>query len=172
MSENIEDLLQSFKDKFGENVKDTRFEKHPTGAKKDEELLDFWITLDRSVFKEAVRYLTTLEEYPHLSVISGYDAGNTINLVYHFSIGFGEKNREVTINLVVPLPKEDPVIDTITDIIPGALISEQEKQEMLGVKIKDIPKNDRVFISEDFPEDKYPWRKDDKGVDDLARNLH
>ncbi|RLF41543.1 MAG: NADH-quinone oxidoreductase subunit C [Thermoplasmata archaeon] len=166
-----EEIVDQFKEKFGDNIKDSSIKTYHIGPKKIE-LPDLWITVDRSVFKETVRYLITLEKYPHLAVISGYDAGDTINLIYHFFIYFGEKRREQSINIVVPLPKSNPVVDTISDIIPGALISEQEKQEMLGVKIKDIPKDSRVFISEDFPEDKYPWRKDEKGVDDIARNLH
>ncbi len=166
-----EEIINQLKDKFGDNIKDSSIKTYHTGPKKIE-LPDLWFIVDRSVFKETVRYLTTLEKYPHLAVISGYDAGDTINLIYHFFIYFGEKRREQSINIVVSLPKSDPVVDTISDIIPGALISEQEKQEMLGVKIKGIPKDSRVFISEDFPEDKYPWRKDEKGVDDIARNLH
>ncbi len=166
-----EEIINQLKDKFGDNIKDSSIKTYHTGPKKIE-LPDLWFIVDRSVFKETVRYLATLEKYPHLAVISGYDAGDTINLIYHFFIYFGEKRREQSINIVVSLPKSDPVVDTISDIIPGALISEQEKQEMLGVKIKGIPKDSRVFISEDFPEDKYPWRKDEKGVDDIARNLH
>ena len=166
-----EEIINQFKEKFSDNIRDTSIRIYPTGPKK-KEVFDLWITVDRSVFKDTVEYLATLDKYPHLAVISGYDAGDTINLIYHFFIYLGKKGRGQSINLVVSLPKSNPIIDTITDIIPGALISEQEKQEMLGVKIKNIPDTSRVFISEDFPEDKYPWRKDEMGVDDIARNLH
>jgi len=43
---------------------------------------------------------------------------------------------------------------------------------MLGIKVKNIPKNMRVFISDDFPEDMYPWRKDEMNADKMGRNLH
>ncbi len=43
---------------------------------------------------------------------------------------------------------------------------------MLGIKVINIPKDTRVFISEDYPEDTYPWRKDDKGPEKTIRNLH
>jgi len=43
---------------------------------------------------------------------------------------------------------------------------------MLGVTIKGIPDSRRVFLTDDFPEGVYPWRKDEKGPRKLIRNLH
>ena len=43
---------------------------------------------------------------------------------------------------------------------------------MLGIKVIGIPKDNRVFISEDFPEDIYPWRRDETGPEKMVRNLH
>jgi len=92
--------------------------------------------------------------------------------VYHFSLFHGARGRELSLNITVSLPKENPVVDTITDLIPGALISEQEKQEMLGVKIRGIPKDTRVFVADDIPKDVFPWRRDETGPGKLVRNLH
>ncbi len=75
-------------------------------------------------------------------------------------------------NITVELPKSKPEIESICDLIPGALITEQEKQEMLGIKVKGIPKDKRVFVSDDFPKGIYPWRKDEKGPEKMVRNLH
>jgi membrane-bound hydrogenase subunit beta len=128
--------------------------------------------IDRNIIKDFVKHLQNFEKYPHFAVSSGYDMGDTIDLVYHFSIGYGERGRDISINVIMSLPKSDPTIDTITDLIPGALISEQEKQEMLGVIVKGIPKNERVFIAKEFPEGVYPWRKDEKGPEKYIKNLH
>ena len=98
--------------------------------------------------------------------------GDTINIVNHFTLFHGVRGREVSLNITVPLPKSDPIMDTITDLIPGALISEQEKQEMLGIKVKGIPKDQRVFVSSDIPDGVFPWRKDETGAEAYARNLH
>ena len=70
------------------------------------------------------------------------------------------------------MPKTKPEIETICDYIPGTLITEREKQEMLGVKIIGIPDTRRLFLPDDFPKDVYPWRKDEKGMEKLIRNLH
>jgi len=172
-SENLspEDLVQSFKDTFSAKLLESRVERHPIGPKKTD-LIQIWMTIERSVYKDAVKHLLTLDEDAHFAVSSGYDIDDKIEIINHFSIYFGKKGEEISVNITVPLPKSDPVMDSISDLIPGALISEQEKQEMLGIKVKNIPKDTRVFISDDFPEDMFPWRKDEKNADKMARNLH
>ena len=57
-------------------------------------------------------------------------------------------------------------------MIPGALISERELQEMLGVKIKGIPDSRRLFLPKEIPRGVYPWRRDSKGLGKLVRNLN
>ncbi len=166
-----EKIVKYFKDEFKTKIKDSRIEKHVSGSKKNE-LIHIWLNIDKSIFKNVIKHIIKLEKYPHLAVVSGYDMGKTINLVYHFSIYYGERAKEISINITIELPKNNPVIETITDLIPGALITEQEKQEMLGIKVKGIPKDERVFISDDFPKGVYPWRKDETGPDKMARNLH
>jgi len=166
-----EDLVKSFKDEFSDKILKSRIERHPIGANK-KDLIQVWMTIDRAVYKDAVKHLMDIENDAHFAVSSGYDIEDRIEIVNHFSIYFGRQGGEISVNFTVPLPKSDPVMDSISDLIPGALIAEQEKQEMLGIKVKNIPKDKRVFISEDFPEDMYPWRKDEKNADKMARNLH
>jgi membrane-bound hydrogenase subunit beta len=174
MGKNIlspEDIVKSFKDEFKTKIIDSRIEKHIRGLNKTE-FYHIWLRIDRNIIKDIVKHMMKIEKYPHFAVSSGYDIGDNIELVYHFSLYYGLKRKEINLNLTVKIPKSDPTIDTITDLIPGALISEQEKQEMLGIKVINIPKNDRVFISEDYPDGVYPWRKDEKGPDKTITNLH
>ncbi|MEM0493530.1 MAG: NADH-quinone oxidoreductase subunit C [Candidatus Thermoplasmatota archaeon] len=166
-----EEILQSFKDNFTDNIIDARIEKRVTGKKKIE-ISSIWLNVKRESFKNIVKHIFIFDEYPHFAVTSGYDINDKIDLVYHFSIYHGSRDNEVSLNITVSLPKNDPSIDTIADLLPGAVISEQEKQEMLGVIVKGIPKNQRVFISDDFPENVYPWRHDESGPDKMIRNLH
>jgi len=166
-----EDVLGSFQMKFPNSITEPRIERRTGGTLKTE-FIHLWFHVETRFLKDAVKHLFTFEQYPHFAVTSGYDLGDTIELVYHFSLFHGERGRELSLNITVSLPKDNPVIDTITDLIPGALISEQEKQEMLGVKIHGIPKNARVFVADDFPKDVYPWRRDETGPAKLVRNLH
>ncbi|MCX6662496.1 MAG: NADH-quinone oxidoreductase subunit C [Euryarchaeota archaeon] len=166
-----EDILVSFQMKFPNSISQSRIERRTSGTLKTE-FSHLWFHVDISIFKEAVRHLFTFEQYPHFAVTSGYDLGDTIELVYHFSLFHGERGRELSLNMTVSLQKDNPVIDTITDLIPGALISEQEKQEMLGVIVRGIPKDARVFVADDIPQGVFPWRRDETGPAKLVRNLH
>jgi len=168
---NPDEIVDSYRAMFKDKIINARVEKHIRGLKNNE-FYHIWLKIDRMIYKDAVKHLFTFTEYPHFAVSSGYDIGDTVEIVHHFSLYHGEKSREININITVALPKNDLTIDTISDLIPGALIAEQEKQEMLGVKVIGIPKNKRVFISEDFPEGMYPWRRDEASADKMTRNLH
>jgi membrane-bound hydrogenase subunit beta len=166
-----EQIVQSFQEKFDKHIIEHRIERHLIGPKKNA-MIHIWLKIDKSILRHVVQHLITLEPYPHFAVASGYDLGASIELVYHFMIYYGNKAQEILINFTVPIAKKDPTVDSICDLIPGALISEQEKQEMLGIKVHNIPKDARVFVSDDFPEDMYPWRRDEKGPGPMVRNLH
>jgi membrane-bound hydrogenase subunit beta len=166
-----DEIIKSYKDTFKEKILDARIEKHVRGINKNE-FFHIWLKIDRSIYKNVVKHLFTFETYPHFAVSSGYDLGDSIELVHHFSLYYGEKLRDISVNITVSLPKNDLTIDTITDLIPGALIAEQEKQEMLGVKVIGIPKDERVFIPKEFPKNTYPWRRDETGAEKIMRNLH
>lgn len=173
LDENLspEELVASLKEKFSDKISKSRVERHLIGPSKTD-MVHIWMTVDRSVYRDVVKHLLTLDDHIHFAVSSGYDIEDRIEIINHFSMYYGKKGAEISINFIVPLPKSDPIMESICDMIPGALISEQEKQEMLGVRITNIPKDMRVFISDDFPEDMYPWRKDELNVDSMARNLH
>ena len=92
--------------------------------------------------------------------------------MYHLYIYWGVPREEILITLKVSLDKTDLKIPTITDLIPGALTSEREKQEMLGIEVVDIPDGRRLFLPDDFPQGVYPWRKDETGIPpDMVKNL-
>jgi membrane-bound hydrogenase subunit beta len=166
-----EELLQSIQSSFPGGIKDVRLEKRTSGVMKTP-FTHLWVRVEKALFKDVIKYLFTIDHYPHFAVTSGYELGDTIELVYHFSLFHGERAREISLNITTALPKSNPEIETITDLIPGALISEQEKQEMLGVKIIGIQKDNRVFISDEFPNGVYPWRRDETGPAKLIKNLH
>ncbi len=165
-----EELVKSFKDKFKTKIKDAQIKKRAYGSKKNE-TTNIWMKVDRVAFKDIVKHLCDLR-FPHLAIASGNDLGKNIELIYHFSVNFGTRMKEINLNISVELPKSKPEIQSICDIIPGALITEREKMEMLGVKIIGIPDDRRCFLPEDFPEGVYPWRRDETGPDKLYKNLH
>lgn len=90
----------------------------------------------------------------HLSTISGVDLGEQIAVVYHVDCGGG-----TLLNLKLNLEKSAPVLQTVTDIFPAAVLYERELMDMLGVKIEGHPDPRRLFLPEDWPADEYPLRK-------------
>jgi membrane-bound hydrogenase subunit beta len=165
-----EEIVKYLKDEFKTKIKDVKIVKRKAGSKKKESNY-IWMKVDKSVFKESIKNLCKLQ-FPHLAVASGNDLGKTIELIYHFTLNYDQRLDEIVLNISVELPKTDPTIDTISDIIPGALITEREKMEMLGVKINGIPDDRRVFVPDDIPIGVYPWRKDKTGPDKFYKNLH
>jgi membrane-bound hydrogenase subunit beta len=151
-----EQLVKYFKDEFKTKIKGAEIKKRAAGKKKNE-TVSIWMKVDKSAFKGVIKHLCDLQ-FPHLAIISGNDLGKTM--------------EEINLNISVDLPKSKPEIETICDYVPGALITEREKQEFLGVKIKGIPDDRRLFLPDDFPKDVYPWRRDEKGLEKLYKNLH
>ena len=165
-----EKLVKYFKDEFKTKIKDVKIKKRAAGKKKNE-TATIWMKIDKSAFKGVIEHLCKYQ-FPHLAVASGQDLGKTIELIYHFTVHFGKRMEEINLHISVELPKSKPEIETICDWIPGALITEREKMEMLGVKVIGIPDTRRCFLPEDFPKGVYPWRRDETGPEKYYKNLH
>jgi len=167
-----EAIVDQFKAALGDGLQASRVVERAEGLKtmKSQEI---WITLDKDLLHDAVKLLETID-YPHLAVISGVDVGDSVELLYHLFIYYGNRGGEIKVTLTVALPKEDLTVDSISDIIPGAVFSEREKQEFLGLKVVGIPDDRRLFLPDHFPEGVYPWRKDETGIPrdhELAKEL-
>ena len=58
------------------------------------------------------------------------------------------------------MPKENPRIQTITDIIPGATFHELEVTDLFGVIFDGNELKGHFLLSENWPEGIFPLRKD------------
>ncbi len=159
-----EKVMEKFTATFGSGIKEACIRERREGKKKNPHYT-IWIDLDRELLKPAIQTLIDIR-YPHLSVIGANDLGDSIRLLYIFSLQHGEVKSEYMVTLAVTLPKSDLTIPTISDLIPGAVFGEREKQEFLGVKVVGIPDNRHLFLPDDFPDGVYPWRKDETGIPD------
>lgn len=165
---NAEAIVKSLKKEFEKKILDISLSETPVGKKAMASRI--WMSVKPGDFKSLVRYLFKLQEFPHFSVSSGFDAGKEIEIINHFTLNYGKPGQMVLLNIRVRLPKKKPEMDSITDIIPGAWVAEKEKQEFLGVKIKGIEPG-RLFLDDSLPKGVYPWRKDSKGAGKYAINL-
>lgn len=113
-----------------------------------------FIDVKKEQLKEVLLYLRDKYGITHMSTISAVDANENIEILYHlFKDGVG-------ISLRIYTPKNDPNIDTVTDIIPGAVLYEREIQDLMGVIVRNHPDPKRLVLPEDWPEGIYPLRKD------------
>jgi len=150
--------------KFGDGISKLTIKEWAEGSKKTK-TYSIWVYLDRNLLKDAIRHIASFD-FPHLSVISGVDCGDHIDLLYQMSIFFGMKKSEIKLAFDLTIP-------TISDIIPGAAYGEREKQEMLGIEVVNIPDGRKLFLPDDFPEGVYPWRKDETGIrPDMIKELY
>lgn len=97
-----------------------------------------------------------------LTAITGLDLGaeaGELAVLYHFCTA----GAVITVRL--RLPREKPVIATLTGFIPSAEPFERELSEMFGIAVKGLRAPDHLYLPEDWPAQAYPQRKDfDAGV--------
>ncbi len=165
-----EAIAESFKSVLREGVVDVDIYEREIAVKKNR-FKRIFITVRREAFRQAVDHIIRIHPNPHMSIIVPSDLGDTVQLTYIFTLYYGNRLQEITLGLRVNLSKSDLKMPTITDLIPGCILTERETQEMMGVEMVGIPDNRRLFLVEDFPEDVHPWRKDETGPQDLLRVL-
>jgi len=165
-----QEIIDLYKAEFGAGIQEARITERGEGLRKTMSF-NIWIRVDRALLRPAIKKLMDIR-FPHLAVIAGNDLGEEIELLYILSVFYGTKFREYMITIGIRLPKTDLNVPTITDLIPGALLSEREKQEFFGITVTDIPDGRRLFLPDDFPQGVYPWRKDETGIKpEMVREL-
>ncbi len=156
---------------LGADLSETKIVKRAEGVRKRESV-QIWLTVDKRSIVPALARLVEID-FPHLTVISGCDVKDAVELNYHFYIYYGHLHGEYNVTFKTYLPKTDLTVQTITGILPGALTSEREKQEFFGITVTGIPDRRRLFLPEDFPAGVYPWRKDETGIQEsMIKQLH
>lgn len=112
------------------------------------------LTMNPDKMRDAVKVLTSeAPEFYHLTTITGVDVGSTIDVYYHFW-----KGREF-LSLKTNVPKENPVLDSLCDVLPSALFYEAEVKDLLGVLFKGNPmifKGSRLLDQKFLLPDEYP----------------
>jgi len=81
-----------------------------------------------------------------------------MEILYHFSFD----REDVIISLRVLLERENPIIESISSIIRGAINIEKEIYELLGIQFLHHPELKRFLLSEEYPDNVYPLRKDNR----------
>ena len=157
---NLEEVTELLKE-MGESH---RIQSKMAGVKNKVERKSLWIDVKRDTLEKIVQQLIDNNpEFPHFCVASTSDMGETVEVVYHFTINYGKPLEEIQINFKVTVPKKDLWIPTLTKIVPGTMFSERELHEMMGIEIKGLKDTRHLFLTTDFPKGVYPWRRDETG---------
>lgn len=165
-----DELAQSFEKTLGDSVLGTKKYEREVGAQRHV-YVSLWVEIVPEALHDAVAHITELEQMPHFSVISSADLGDEVEVCYHFSLYYGRRQSAIALVLRFRLNKSNLVVSTITDLVPGAIFSEREQQEMMGIRVEGIPDDRRLFVSDSFPDGVYPWRRDETGPHDMLHVL-
>ena len=105
-----------------------------------------FVALSPDCIQPAAQVLVERFDLRHLSAITGQDTGSEIELLYHFWDGQG-------LTLRTSLPREEPHIATVVNLIPGAAFYEREVSEMLGVTFEGSPDRRSLLLPDDWDEE-------------------
>jgi NADH:ubiquinone oxidoreductase subunit C len=104
---------------------------------------------------DAITTVQAVLGFDRLITISTVDHGQTFELLYHL-IG----PDRIILSLATDLPRDRPVTQTISDLLPPAGIYERQIHDLFGIMFTGHPDLKKVILNEDWPDNEYPLRKD------------
>lgn len=113
------------------------------------------VYIPQTILLETVEYFFQELGYRYI-IVTAMDSKEGYEIIYHLS----DDSSGWIINLNVMLPKDKPEVESVTPVIYGAEWIEREIMDLLGIKFLNHPKPERLLLSEDWPEGKYPLRRD------------
>ena len=163
---NVEELVAAFEEKG----LDTRVQRVTAGVRNPVERHTLWVTVPRDRLLEVLGDLIEMTDHvPHFSVISPSDEDETIDVNYHFTVNYGGQLEEIAVTFQVTIPKDDCWVPTLTELMPATAFSEREIIEMMGIDVRGLADKRHLFLTEDFPQNVYPWRRDSTGATKLNK---
>jgi Ni,Fe-hydrogenase III component G len=114
-----------------------------------------FVNVDYQNFRKVFEYAVNEAGFAHLCTITGLDEGNVYGVMYHLAGIDG-----ILLNIETSVPKENPVVKTVTDMFPSAALSEREIDDLLGIKVDGLAPGRRYPLPDDWPIGDHPLRKD------------
>ncbi len=113
-----------------------------------------FVTIGESDLLETCRLVRERAGISHLSTITGLDAGERFEVLYHFAAA------ELVLTVRVLVDRDRPVLPTILKIFPAAVFYEREVHDLLGIHFEGHPDPRPLVLPDGWPEGIYPLRKD------------
>lgn len=106
-------------------------------------------------FNSVFKFATGDLGFVMLATITGLDEGNCLGFLYHVATENG-----IILTIKTAAPKDNPVIDTVTNQFPAAELYERELIDLLGTKVNGLRAGRRYPLPDEWPVDQHPLRKD------------
>jgi Ni,Fe-hydrogenase III component G len=106
-------------------------------------------------FSEVFDYVVKNLKFSILCTITGLDEGATLGVIYHLA-----RENGTVLNLHTNVPKDQPVLKTVTAYFPAAEAYERELVDLLGAQIQGLSEGNRYPLPDDWPNNQFPLRKD------------
>jgi NADH-quinone oxidoreductase subunit C len=115
---------------------------------------DPWILVLPS---DLIRVMQTLKnelEMNYLACLSGIDYGTSLGIVYQVR----SLSAKIEIMIKTLVPREDPVVPTVSDLYDAAGWFEREAYDLIGIRFQNHPDLRRIMMPDDWIG--HPLRKD------------
>ncbi|MCL2512549.1 MAG: NADH-quinone oxidoreductase subunit C [Oscillospiraceae bacterium] len=114
-----------------------------------------YLSVPEEAFMNALKFLSAEFGFKNLCTVTGLDAGDGYEFIYHISDDEG-----VLMNLKFKTAGGDGVtIKSVLPIYQGATFYERELEGLLGVKVEGLPEGRQYPLPDNWPEGQYPMRK-------------
>ncbi|MDH4122622.1 MAG: NADH-quinone oxidoreductase subunit C [Thermoplasmata archaeon] len=110
--------------------------------------------VERNSILKLCRILRDNYGFDHLSLVSAVDMRSRFELVYHIT----SYPNYCMIEIKVPVPKDDPKVQSVSNLWGGANWHEREAYDMMGIVFEGHPDHRRILLPQDFKY--FPLRKD------------
>jgi membrane-bound hydrogenase subunit beta len=105
--------------------------------------------------RDAIKVAYEAFSCERLIQMSAADTGEVFELTYHLT-GL----HRMVVSIRVNLPRGDPVVPSVHDLLPPAGIYERQIHDLFGIVFSGHPNLKRIILNEDWPEKEFPLRKD------------
>jgi Ni,Fe-hydrogenase III component G len=93
-------------------------------------------------------------------IASGVDTPGGIEILYHWAFD----SLDCVVTVKVMLDRAKPEIDSVASTCVATEWIEREMWELLGIRFRNHPDMRHLLLRDDWPEGRYPLRRDYKGI--------
>lgn len=113
-----------------------------------------YLTADKDCLLKLCIFMKEKLCFDHCSCVCGVDRVDRFQTVYHIT----SYSNNVTAEITVDLPHDDPKVDSVTPLWEGANWHERETYDMYGIIFNNHPRLERILLPDDIRY--FPMRKD------------